>query len=291
MQAPKRLSTTIVHDLLFADDYALNTVTDMKRSMVVMRKPPPSVEYNAPRINVNGAQLKIIDDEVAKRISKASQVFGRLQASMWNRHCIHLNTKPKMYKAVVLTTLLYRAETWTVYSIQARKLNHFHLNYLRRIFKLRWQDRIPGTEVLERTGILSIHAMLRQVQLRWSDHLVKMDDERLGKRLFYGDFITCAHRQGDQKRRYKDTLKQMQIDPATWEDLAQDRLAWRRSVKTGAAIYVANRITVAKAKRAARKSQAPWINTANAHAINANSARKSAWSDIFELNATTSPQY
>ncbi|VDM02701.1 unnamed protein product, partial [Schistocephalus solidus] len=40
-------------------------------------------------------------------------------------------------------------------------------------------------------------------------------------------------------------------------DLAQDRPAWRRSVKTGSAIYEGNRIDAAKAKRAARKSPAP----------------------------------
>ncbi|VDL96958.1 unnamed protein product [Schistocephalus solidus] len=57
-----------------------------------------------------------IDDEVAQRISKAGQTFGRQQASVWNRYSIRLNTKLKMYKAVVLTTLLYGAETWTVYS-------------------------------------------------------------------------------------------------------------------------------------------------------------------------------
>ncbi|VDL91699.1 unnamed protein product [Schistocephalus solidus] len=104
-----------------------------------------------------------------------------------------------MYKAVVLTTLLYGGETWTVYSNQARNRNHFHPSCLRRILKIGWQDRIPDTEVLERTGILSSHAMLRQVQLRWSGHLVRMDDERLPKRIFYGDVATGPRRQGRQK--------------------------------------------------------------------------------------------
>ncbi|VDM01325.1 unnamed protein product [Schistocephalus solidus] len=98
-----------------------------------------------------------------------------------------------------------------------------------------------------------------------------MDDERLPKRLFYGDVATGARRQGGQKRRYKDTLKkslkQLQINPATLEDIAQDRTVWSRSVKSGAAIYEANRIATAKAKRAARKSQASRTNTVDAQAL------------------------
>nr|VZI43074.1 unnamed protein product [Spirometra erinaceieuropaei] len=111
-----------------------------------------------------------------------------------------------MYKAVILPTLLYGAETWTVYTRQARRLNHFHLGCLRRILRLNWQDRIPDTDVLEWTGILSIYTMLRQMQLRWSGHLVRMDDERLPKRLFYGDVATGSRRQCGQIRRYKETL-------------------------------------------------------------------------------------
>ena len=38
------------------------------------------------------------------------------------------DTKLKVYKAVVLTTLLYACETWTVYQRHAKKLKHFHLS-------------------------------------------------------------------------------------------------------------------------------------------------------------------
>ncbi|BHF60198.1 hypothetical protein SprV_0100316100 [Sparganum proliferum] len=306
MQFQSHVSTTTVHELLFADDCALNTTSEeeMQRSMdlfsaacanfglvintqktVVMHQPPPNSATTAPnappppppppQISVNGTQLQVvenfpylgstlshntkIDDEVANRISKASQAFGRLQSTVWNRHGLQLSTKLKMYKAVILPTLLYGAETWAVYAKQARRLNHFHLSCLRRILRLNWQDRIPDTEVLERTGIVSIYTMLRQMQLRWSGHLVRMDDERLPKRLFYGDVATGSRRQGGQIRRYKDTLKyslkRLQIKPTNWEELAHDRPTWRRTVKTGAAIYEANRIAAAKVKREARKSQ------------------------------------
>nr|VZI33164.1 unnamed protein product [Spirometra erinaceieuropaei] len=311
MNFQSRVSTATVHELLFADDCALNTTSEveMQRSMdlfsaacenfglvintqktVVMHQPPPNsaTAPNAPpQINVNGTQLQVvenfpylgstlsrntkIDDEVANRISKASQAFGRLQSTVWNRHGLQLSTKLKMYKAVILPTLLYGAETWTVYTRQARRLNHFHLSCLRRILRLNWQDRIPDTEVLERTGILSIYSMLRQMQLRWSGHLVRMDDERLPKRLFYGDVATGSRRQGGQLRRYKDTLKsslkRLHINPTNWEELARDRPTWRRTVKTGAAIYEANRIAAAEVKREVRKSQLRQIRNAAAQPL------------------------
>nr|VZI41277.1 unnamed protein product [Spirometra erinaceieuropaei] len=257
MNFQSRVSTTTVHELLFADDCALNTTSEeeMQRSMdlssaacenfglvintqktVIMHQPPPNsaTALNAPpQISVNGTQLQAveyfpylgstlsrdtkIDGEVANRISKASQAFSCLQCIVWNRQVLQLSTKLKMYKAVILPTLLYEAETWTVYTKQARRLNHFHLSCLSRILRLNWQDRIPDTDVLERTGILSIYSMLRQMQLRWSGHLVRMDDERLPKRLVNGDVATGSRRQGGQIRRYKNilksSLKRLQINP------------------------------------------------------------------------------
>ncbi|VDL92108.1 unnamed protein product [Schistocephalus solidus] len=75
----------------------------------------------------------------------------------------------------------------------------------------------------------------------------------------------------EQKRRHKDTLKnpliQLKFNWTTWKDLTQNRLVWRRSAKTGVAIYEDNWMAFAEAKRVARKSQAPRICTANAQAL------------------------
>nr|VZH98873.1 unnamed protein product [Spirometra erinaceieuropaei] len=72
-------------------------ITDTKKT-VVMHQPPLDAAYFALQINVNGAQLQVvdnftylgstlsctikIDDEVALQISKASQAFDRLQSSL-----------------------------------------------------------------------------------------------------------------------------------------------------------------------------------------------------------------
>nr|VZI50622.1 unnamed protein product [Spirometra erinaceieuropaei] len=122
MNFQSRVSTTTVHELLFADDCVLNTTSEeeMQRSMdlfsaacenfgliintqksVVMHQPPPhsvTAPNGPPQISVNGTLLQVveifpylcstlsrntkIDDEVANRISKASQAFGRLQSTV-----------------------------------------------------------------------------------------------------------------------------------------------------------------------------------------------------------------
>ena len=43
-----------------------------------------------------------IDDEVNARIAKASAAFGRLRGSVWDQSGIRLDTKLKVFKAVVL---------------------------------------------------------------------------------------------------------------------------------------------------------------------------------------------
>ena len=93
-----------------------------------------------------------IDDEVNGRIAKARAAFGRLRGSVRDRSGVRIDTELKVYKAVVVPTLLYACETWTVYQRHVKRLNHFHTSCFRKLLKIKWQDRIPDTEVKKGKG-------------------------------------------------------------------------------------------------------------------------------------------
>ena len=101
---------------------------------------------------VSTLSRNIIDDEVNARLAGASAAFGRLHNNLWNRRGITLETKVKVYRTVVLTTLLYGCESWMVYESHAKKLSHFHTTCLRKLLGIKWQDKIPDTEVLRRAS-------------------------------------------------------------------------------------------------------------------------------------------
>ena len=158
-----------------------------------------------------------------------------------------LDTKLKVYRPVVLPTLLYACETWTVYQRHAKRLNHYHTSCLRKLIKIKWQDRIPDTEVLKRVGMQSIHTLLKLAQLRWTGHVTRMPDEHLPKKILYGELKVGKRSHGGQKKRYKDThkasLKDFNIPTESWEQIAQDRTKWRGLIKKGAGEYEAKRIS------------------------------------------------
>ena len=143
-------------------------------------------------------------DEVTASIAKASVAFGKLSANVWERNGIKLDTKLKVYKAVVLPNLLYACETCTVYQRHAKRLNHFHLSCLRKLLKIKWQDKIPDTEVLKKSGMQSMYTVLKLAQLRWTGHVIRTSKESI---LYYGELQEVKRSQGGQKKRYKDTRK------------------------------------------------------------------------------------
>ena len=117
---------------------------------------------------------------------------------------------------------------------------------------------IPNTEVLWRARSTSIEALLIKAQLRWTGHVLCMEDGRLPKDLLYGELNEGSRHVGGQRKRFKDTLKRSltvcNIDIDKWEYTAQDRMQWRRSVQGAVNAFENERVATAKEKRIKRKA-------------------------------------
>ena len=108
---------------------------------MVLYQNSPNVVYNPPQITVNSHPLNSLEQftylgniisndasntkDVDHRLTKASSSFGHLQHRVWQNHSLHLMTKVRVYVAVVISTLLYAAETWVLYRKHIQLLEHF----------------------------------------------------------------------------------------------------------------------------------------------------------------------
>ena len=245
-------------EALFADDCALMTHNEHNLQAVVNKfseaankfgltislskteaffQTAPATSPQQPCITIDGTQLKnvesfkylgstissdgTLDREITARIQKASHAFGRPRTKVLQHKGICLSTKLKVYTAIVLPSMLYGCEIWTVYRRHLRKLEQFHARSLRSIMRIRWQDRVLNQEVLERASTTSIEAMIIKAQLRWTGHVIQMDESRIPRQLFYGELTEGKRNPGRPKRDTGITLKQ------TSNGQASNRRNWR----------------------------------------------------------------
>jgi len=170
---------------------------------------------------------------IARWVWSAS--FGRLRQRLWNNHHVSMLVKGKIYRAVVLSTLLYVAEAWTMYRRQVKKLYAFMMRHLRSIMWITWIDKVTNKEILERTGLPSMEDLLNRENVRWIGHLMKMSPDRLPKQVLYSQLSSGRRKRGRPRLRFKDTIKRnlklRHIKVDSWTSLSQQRDKWKTTVK------------------------------------------------------------
>ena len=111
----------------FAEAAQLFGLTISLSKTEVLHQPAPGSLTPPPSMHIDNTQLKMVDSfkyvgsvissddsldkEISNRISKA---MGHFCAWVLNNHNIQLQTKLKVYRAVVLTSSLYGGKTWTL---------------------------------------------------------------------------------------------------------------------------------------------------------------------------------
>ncbi len=268
----------------FAKAYrALGEKLNIKKTKVLHQCPPyqPAIQ---PNIKVDNTTLEYvdhfpylgsilsskadIDSEVNHRLSCASGAYARPRRRVLDGRVLSAQIKLLVYRAVILPTLLYGAESWTTYSRHLRAMEQYHQRSLRKILRISWKDRRTNISILEEANMTSITTTVMQYQLRWTGHVIRMPNTRLPKQILYSQLKEGSRATGGQKKRYKDNikanLKKFHITSSNWEHIALDRSSWKKSVQDGAANHEIELHRAAEIKRQLRKEKdkkAPPLST------------------------------
>ena len=89
------------------------------------------------------------DGDITARIGKARAAFVMLN-NIWTSRGISMTTK--LHTSNMKSILLYGSETWRTTQTMQQKIQIFFNTFLRRIFKIQWQEKIRNEDLWERAG-------------------------------------------------------------------------------------------------------------------------------------------
>ncbi|KAK0133547.1 putative uncharacterized transposon-derived protein F52C9.6 [Merluccius polli] len=225
----------LVRELLYADDAAFAAHSEAELQLLCASFDSACQEFGlqislkktvvlaqpatlCPAVSISNTSLSVVDKftylrstvsntnnldvELDMRIGKASSMFGKLSKRVW-----HNKNLSSVCTTRVLSTLLYASESWTTYRRHEHRLNAFHFRCLHSILGVCWNDHVPNSFILEKTGSSDLYTIIRQRHLRWAGHIQRMDDARLPKLLLYGELANAPRKQGRPRLRFKDVIK------------------------------------------------------------------------------------
>ena len=174
-----------------------------------------------------------IEKEISTRIGLAAQAFNRLQ-SIWKSTALQTKTKLKIYRSNVRSVLLYASETWRTNKRLESRLRGFEGRCLRRILRIRWEQRVTNKEISRRTSINNIVEDVKQRRWRWFGHVLRMNKNRHPRAALRWT-PPGKRKRGRPLGTWRRTIdEEMKAAGKTWNGVSwlarQDRDGWKKCV-------------------------------------------------------------
>ena len=138
------------------------------------------------------------DDEIENRIGIATRMVGALRRQVIERKELSKATKLRVINAMVVPTLLYGSETWTLQKRHRSKIQAMEMRYLRKVGVTRL-NRVPNKDIRRRLGVEAVLVVADRKKKEWRERIEGMSQERLVKRVFEED--VCGRRPRGRPRK------------------------------------------------------------------------------------------
>ncbi|KAI8499356.1 hypothetical protein Bbelb_231200 [Branchiostoma belcheri] len=179
------------------------------------------------------------DADIHLRIGRASAAMASLD-NVWSNRKLSLQTKLRLYNSLVLSILMYNAETWTLTATHELRVNAFDTRCLRRLLGIRWFDRVSNATLRDITKQPPLTSKIRLARLRLFGHIARAVPPLEPAALLRESAPTTWSRPRGRPRRtwcdqLKDDLLTVSLNLDTAWEAAQDRTTWR-SICRGATL-------------------------------------------------------
>ena len=118
--------------------------------------------------------IKRILNPIRRWLGKARAAYSKLD-KIWKNSQFTYKTKIKIFKANVISVLLYGCECWRMTKTDEKKLDAFLHKSLRRILKIYWPMRIKNEAIKARAGMETISKQVARRRWTWLGHVLRMD--------------------------------------------------------------------------------------------------------------------
>ena len=122
-----------------------------------------------------------MQEEIDSRVAKARRAYHVLSQRLWRQRGIWRKTKVKVFNAVVTSTLLYDAGTWTRKESQTKRLESVQYRLARRMLGVKPTDHVCMTKAYESLGMTSLRVLLNRRTMAWATRLLAIEDACLPK--------------------------------------------------------------------------------------------------------------
>ena len=198
----------LITNVRFADDIVVNAEEEEEAGVLVDRLDTTTTRYkmeigpektkvmtNNPycfqrEIKIKGQRLEEVENfkylgaiianegskpESLSRIAQTTAALSRLKI-IWRDKNISLASKVKLMRTLILSTLLYACESWTLTAKIERRIKALEMRYYRRLLNISYKDHVTNEEVRNRiqnaTGVYDdLLTMVRKRKLRWYGHI------------------------------------------------------------------------------------------------------------------------
>ena len=124
--------------------------------------------------------------EVLSRIAQTTAALSRLKI-IWRHKNISLASKVKLMRTLILSTVLYACESWTLAAEIERRIQALKMRCYRRLLNISYKDHVTNEEVRNRIqNAIGMHDdLLTMVKKRNSDGMATSQDPLAWRRQFY----------------------------------------------------------------------------------------------------------